>query len=43
MSKDTWMKNFTASQRYETVLSDLLDKIHKASSVLDELEDLDDS
>lgn len=34
MSQDTWMKNFSAAQRYETVISDLLDKLSRAEETL---------
>ncbi len=42
MSKDTWMKRFTATQRYETVLDDLLNKLADSNSLIDELEGEDD-
>ena len=42
MSRDTWMKAMTPTQRYEAALNDLLDKLEKAQGALDDLEGLDD-
>lgn len=41
ISKDTWLKQLTPPQRYEMVLSDLLDKLAKSESDLDRLKDVE--
>ena len=41
ISKDTWLKQLTPPQRYEMVLSDLLDKLAKSEADLDKLKDVE--
>ena len=42
MSRDTWLKGMTPTQRYEAALNDLLDKLEQAKGTLEDLEGLDD-
>lgn len=34
MAEETWMKNFTLAQRYEAVITDLLNKLAQAEETL---------
>lgn len=41
MSQDTWIKNFTPAERYELVISDLLNKLAKGNIALGEVKNID--
>jgi hypothetical protein len=41
MAQKTWLENYTLPERYELVLSDLLNKLDEAEGILDELEELE--
>ena len=41
IAQKTWMENYTLPERYELVLSDLLNRLEEAEGILDELEELE--
>lgn len=41
MAEETWMNNFSLAQRYELVISDLLNKLNRDRQLLEESRNID--
>jgi hypothetical protein len=41
MAEETWMKSFTLAQRYEAVITDLLNKLEESSEIAREARSID--